>query len=276
MKHIFKRIVPAPLRPLLKNAYYGIVDPIEVLLGLRNPLVPPRRLLFVGPGDFQKIGEEFFGYFVDRGGLKPSDSVLDVGCGVGRMAVPLTRYLREGRYEGIDIVSEGIEWCRKNITPRFPNFRFQRADVQNDHYNPHGKWKASEYRFPFESASFDFVFLTSVFTHMLPKDLENYLAEIARVLKSGGRCMITYFLLTQDSLRAIEEGRSTQNFRHRGKGYRTVNPDDPESSVAYELEAIRALYSSLGLVIREPVHEGSWYGRKDYLTYQDLIVAEKG
>ena len=41
----------------------------------------------------------------------------------------------------------------------------------------------------------DVAFLTSVFTHMLPEDVEHYLDELARVLKPGGRTLITWFLL---------------------------------------------------------------------------------
>ncbi len=72
-------------------------------------------------GEFRATGEEFLTYFIEIGGLRPSDRVLDVGCGVGRMAVPLTRYLSpEGRYEGFDVMANAVEWCQRHITPRFP------------------------------------------------------------------------------------------------------------------------------------------------------------
>jgi len=45
-----------------------------------------------------------------------------------------------------------------------------------------GTVAASEFVFPFADASFDFVSLASVFTHMLPVDLEHYAGQIARVL----------------------------------------------------------------------------------------------
>ena len=49
------------------------------------------------------------------------NSVLDVGCGIGRMAIPLARYLNtDGKYEGFDIIPENIAWCQRAITPRYP------------------------------------------------------------------------------------------------------------------------------------------------------------
>jgi SAM-dependent methyltransferase len=141
----------------------AVLDARDAVLRRRDPLTPPRRLGFVGGGDFRTAGEAFRQLFVDVGGLRPEDDVLDVGSGVGRGAIGLTGWL-QGRYEGIDVVRRGIEWCQQAITPRYPNFHFQVADVYNRHYNPVGRFSASEYRFPFEDRSFDFVVLTSVFT----------------------------------------------------------------------------------------------------------------
>jgi SAM-dependent methyltransferase len=144
---------------------------------------------------------------------------LDVGSGIGRMALPLTRYLSErGTYDGIEIVPSGVKWCRKAITPRHPNFRFHEIDVYNLEYNPKGRLKADEYRFPFPDASFDFMFLTSIFTHMLPRDIENYVGELGRVAAPGARCFITLFLLNEESRSAIRKGGLALHFDHEGPG----------------------------------------------------------
>ena len=71
------------------------------------------------------MGREFLGYFRTLGGSEPDQRVLDIGCGPGRMAIPLTRFLTEkGRYDGVDTWTEAVDWCAKNITPRFGNFNF--------------------------------------------------------------------------------------------------------------------------------------------------------
>ncbi len=145
----------------------------------------------------RKTGQEFLRYFIDLGGLKPDDAVLDVGCGRGRMAISLTQYLRRrGRYEGFDITSAHIDWCAEHVSRPYPNFRFALSDIFNAAYNPTGKTRASEYVFPYPDATFDLVFPTSPFSpSMLPGDLEHYVSEISRVTKKGGRCLATFFLL---------------------------------------------------------------------------------
>jgi len=175
--------------------------------------MPPERLIRkIGPGDFRIIGNEFFHHFVTKGGLRPDAHVLDVGCGCGRMAIPLTRYLTSGSYEGFDASRVLVAWCQDNITPNYPNFRFQHVDVLNQAYNSSGKIRPSELRFPYGDGSFDFVFLCSVFTHMLALDLEHYISEITRVLKDEGTSFITFFLLNAESEQLLTEKRSSEKF----------------------------------------------------------------
>ncbi len=261
---------------VLKKANYFLIDSFESMVGLRDELTPPRSLIFVGDGDFKKTGEEFLRHFVEIGGLKKNDCVLDVGCGIGRMAIPLTGYLSsEGSYEGFDIVAKGINWCTKRITSKFPNFKFQLADVSNPRYHTKGKQKSSAYRFPYEDQSFDFVCLTSVFTHMLPNDVENYLFQISRVLKPNGKCFVTFFLLNTESLSLIDKKRSRFDFKYSYGDCRIEHEDMPENVVSYTEILVRNLYEKNQLMIIELIHFGSWCGRENFVSFQDIIVATK-
>lgn len=65
---------------------------------------------------------------------------------------------------------------------------------------------------------------------MLPQDMENYLSEIAPILKEGGRCLITYFLLTQDSLKLLGEKASSIAFKYALQGCR-VEDKNPAIAV---------------------------------------------
>jgi ubiquinone/menaquinone biosynthesis C-methylase UbiE len=250
------------------------MDGVDFLLGRRGELVPPRYLNFVGDGNFAAVGDEFLKHFVELGGLSPSHRVLDVGCGIGRMARPLTKYLASGSYEGIDIVPEGIDWSRRVISERYPNFRFQLADVRNLMYNPQGRFEAAEYQFPFGDGEFDFTCLTSVFTHMRKREMERYLFEIARTLRPGGRCFATYFLLNDESRALIEGGRSSLDIRYPLEGCWTSDEDVPEHAVGFDEGYVRKLYADLGFVV-ETVRYGEWCGRREYLSYQDILVARR-
>jgi SAM-dependent methyltransferase len=199
------------------------------LYNLLTPSIPlPNDEVVAAVGGGFAVGFEFLGLLVQRAGLLPSHRVLDVGCGIGRMAYPLAYYLEDsGGYEGFDIVADSIEWASAAFQPRFPNVRFVHVDVWNKWFNPTGSIQADVFEFPYPSASFDFVLLASVFTHMYPRDVRHYLAEIARVLPNGGRVFATCFLLDRESRGLIEAGRSSQPFVHALEECWTMNPDIP-------------------------------------------------
>lgn len=275
MRENTARFTPSRLKARLRRLLVSLEYRTGIVVFRRDPLVPPSWLHCIGDGDYAEIGEEFFRYFTEIAGLKPHERVLDVGCGTGRMARPLTKYLTDGSYDGLDIVEPSIKWCQKTYTPRFRNFHFHFTDIHNKAYNRSGTCQAAQYRFPFNDSSFDLVFLTSVFTHMLPADMENYLREIKRVLKPGGRCLITYFLLNAASLKLIEAHASTINFKGELGGCRVDNMEVPEAAVAYDENRIRELYEKYKMSILEPVRYGTWCGWKDGLSYQDIVVASR-
>lgn len=279
MNQLFRmtiRVTPASVKNVIKKFVWAMLDLVDLLSGKRDPLIPPRSMIFVGDGDFKEVGNEFKRLFQELGHLEPHHRVLDVGCGIGRIAVPLVGFLsNRGGYWGFDIVAEGIEWCQKNITSKYPNFHFTHSDIQNKFYNPLGKYQASTYKFPYETGFFDFIFLTSVFTHMFPEDLDNYLKEICRVLKPWGTCFITFFLLNNESEGLIRKGASSQKFVYDLNGCFTTDKVNPEVAIAYKETDIRDLFKKYQIAISEPVRFGSWCGREKYLSYQDIILAIK-
>jgi SAM-dependent methyltransferase len=255
--------IPRPLRWALRRAYLMPADLIDKVTGRRNPMVPPRSQMFVGSvEDFESSGALLVDRLTRVAGLRRDSHVLDIGCGIGRLAVALTSRLGpEGRYEGLDIVPSGIEWCTGHITPRHPNFRFTLADVHNGEYNPNGRVAPTEYRLPYRDASFDLVVLTSVFTHMLPAETERYLDEIARVLKPGGHCFATYSLLNDESRRLMADGSADMRFDHAIGPCAVVDTKVPELAVGYDEAYVREASAAAGLE-PEDVLYGSWSGRR--------------
>ncbi len=269
-----EKYIPVSVKPALQRLYKVINDAVDALVG-REEMVPPWSMTRTEALEYIRSGEQMKDYFVRFGGLGPKDCVLDVGCGTGRLALPLTKLMSsDGEYRGFDTKVDGITWCRKNITSSYPNFQFQHCPVYNSHYNADGGLSAARFRFPYEEAYFDFVFLYSVFTHMLPPDLENYISEIARVLKPGGTCFSSFFLVNEESARLIQSGSSGQAFVHRIEGCLTTNKADPESALAYEEETVRELFQKSSFRVESPYY-GSCCGRAQFISYQDFVVARK-
>src|SRR5580692_607646 len=129
------------------------------------PLPAERSVVMAEQASFKAIGTEFLSHFIDFGGLAPDHTVLDIGCGGGRMAAALLYYLSEGSYAGFDVHKPSIEWCRKAIAPRHPRFDFRFVDLDNPIYNA-SKHSATEFTFPYRESTFDFAIATSLFTHM--------------------------------------------------------------------------------------------------------------
>jgi len=192
-------------------------------------------------------------------GLQPEHRVLDVGSGIGNLALGLVGYLRGG-YDGVEIHQEAVTWCQRAITPRHPEFRFHRADIRNRAYNPRGSVPASAYRFPFADQSFDFILLGSVFTHMLPDEIENYVQEISRLLKPRGICVASYFLLNDDSRPGVEAGHSFMSFEigHASGVCRLHSEDIPEAAVAVEEDFVRITHQRAGLRVQH-LRRGRWW-----------------
>jgi len=228
----------------------------------------PKSTSFIGAGDYDAIGKEFLNYFVNLCELKPQHSVLDIGCGIGRMAMPLTGYLTNGDYFGFDVHRQGINWCIENISSKFSNFTFHHVDLYSQSYNPQGTVKAAEYIFPYDQI-FDFVFLTSVFTHMLPEEVAHYLSEIDRVLKPGGTCLATFFIIFDD--RAPDPETTSIYFHKVTDDYWVKDFTRHDRALAYNMETIVHLCGNFSM----DVHEGSWTCRTGYNNYQDIVILKK-
>jgi hypothetical protein len=107
----------------------------------------------------------------------------------------------------------------------------------------------------------------SLFTHLLPDELERYLGEIARVLKRDGQALMTFYLLNDDALRAIATGKldPQYSFRFDHGSHRVTWEDAPGYIVACEEEFLRQACADAGLRLLE-THYGQWCGRAEYLS----------
>lgn len=266
---------------LARRAAYFSLTPFDYLWRALNGKsdAPPLYLRrHVGPlRSFETSGAEFMAYLQLLCKLQPRERVLDIGCGCGQMALHLLDYLdeQEGSYAGVDIHRPSINWCRRYIGGARPNFEFQYLDVKSDAYNPSGRHRAENLRFAFADQEFDVILLKSVFTHMRPPEVENYLGEVARLLSKRGRTLATFFLLNEKQQELARQGRNQLHFDYGDDTWRYVYQNSPESAAAYEESFIMKLLERSGLKLKEPIMYGRWTGRADGLSYQDMLLLEK-
>ena len=264
---------------LAREVALRLIDPLDRLVRAANGKrdLPPIHLRrYVGPlRSFESSGAEFVAYLKLVARLAPHESLLDIGCGCGLIALGLQDYLStSGAYVGLDIHKPSIRWCQRAIQNGRPQFRFDWIDVRNATFHPRGAARAENYVLPVSDAAVDVVLLKSVFTHMRPAEVENYLRETARALKPGGRCLLTAFLFEADPTIEARYGRTPLTFRFGDATWRYEYAASPDTAIAYSQSFMVRVLSQQGFMIQN-VLPGLWRDQQRGLSYQDLLLVEK-
>ena len=110
MKKILQHI-PPPIKCFARIIMHSCIDVYHSITGTRKPMSPPAiTSLLVGGGDFQVIGNSIKEDLITTTGLNENSTVLEVGCGYGRVAAALTVLIYSpGRYDGVEIVEKAVE-----------------------------------------------------------------------------------------------------------------------------------------------------------------------
>lgn len=124
-------------------------------------------------GEFEPLGVIEKALVIQLG-LRPNDYLIDVGCGSGRLAKPLSDYL-SGPYLGIDVVPDLVEFARTLVGRA--DWRFEVVDG---------------FQIPEQNGRADMVCFFSVFTHLLHEQSYLYLQEAKRVLKPSGKIVFSF------------------------------------------------------------------------------------
>lgn len=257
---IIRKLLFFPSRIIAGKQFYNGIE------------LPHKGMIFTGGGDFVATGEKFLSYFIEFGSLKDDDVILDIGSGMGRMAIPMTTFLKPpGEYFGLELMDQGVDWCKEHISKRFPHFHFVKANVKNDLYNLSGM-EASKFQFPFEDDKFDFVLLISVFTHMLPHEIEHYLEEMNRCMNKGARALITFFIYSNEN--NLREN-NFEKFYIQEKHYALMDTNVKSANVAFSYSYLQTIISKMGFNIKK-YFEGSWKsGDPTSKDFQDILIIEK-
>jgi ubiquinone/menaquinone biosynthesis C-methylase UbiE len=116
---------------------------------------------------------------LELAGLKTGESVLDVGCGTGTLAIAAKRHVGSaGNVYGIDASPEMIVRAQEKAKKSAAEVTFRNAFVEN---------------LPFPDATFDVVLSTTMLHHLPDKARRQCLREVSRVLKPAGRFLAVDF-----------------------------------------------------------------------------------
>lgn len=165
----------------------------------------------VGRGSFDVIGLSELAV-LQREGLQPTHTLVDFGCGTGRLAVQAIPALHGGHYIGIDISNEMLRRLGDRLKVHTAggtcrvSLMHQPTEV-----------------FPIEASTVDMLCAFSVFTHMEHEDTFRYLREARRVVRPGGRLVFSCLPMDSTLGRQVFRDAASVDFQSRWSNVRSVS-----------------------------------------------------
>lgn len=250
---VFKAVVNSfDLLPKLVYEELSRIPPnhMRIRVGVGNRIFANQVVFVTGPKDFWM-------HAFHSGLCRLDSTIVDIGCGCGRYAHPLRDYRFKserftGKYIGVDIDEEMLEWCGRNFDAG--RFSFHRSNHASKAYRGAENGN-SHYHVPLADESADFVFSMSLFTHLLEEQLGNYCQESYRVLRSGGHMAMACFSMDHPP----PTYGTRHSFRQRiGNAY-VESLEVPEAAVAYEEKYLFAVAQAAGFRTAEILEApGDW------------------
>jgi ubiquinone/menaquinone biosynthesis C-methylase UbiE len=114
----------------------------------------------------------FKGRLIDQAAVQPGDSVLDLGCGTGTLAIQLKQRVPRAEVVGLDGDPDMLSRARSKALRAGLPIRFDQG---------------LSWELPYPNERFDVVLSTLFFHHLDVRGRFRTLAEVARVLKPEGR-----------------------------------------------------------------------------------------
>lgn len=285
MTSLFKKVLQRPLWQEPVTAIgLRMLDPVDWVARRINGYadLPPfsRRVRSngltrqFGGARFAAEGNHLVEQMKSLAGLTPASNVLEIGCGVGRSAISLAKFLETGRYVGMDIERVSIDAFKGNPALSRPDFSVEWLNIYNELYNPEGSQAADAYRFPHNDDAFDLIFHFSVFTHMMEEDVRNYVGEMARMTAKGGYCLFSGFLMNHDPKTSAAKMPFKTGVAHH------MREDIPTVMIGYDEAFFDDLFAQHGM---EKAHDsvlGTWRGEGSSVSStqifaQDILIYTK-
>jgi SAM-dependent methyltransferase len=250
---ILRKLVPS-VATLSYNPFFKIVGN-AIARAVARPFpelreLPPNHLCIrVGCGNrifnshvmFIEASSNCWLTFLSRKYCTSSSDVVELGCGCGRIARSLKEPWFQGSYVGIDIDDEMLGYCRDN----FPigRFKFKLSPHNNSTYSSGNSNDTPRTELDLviaEPNSKDFVYAFTLYTHLLERELTDYLRETYRILRTGGIMYINFFCIEH-----VELGRRW-TFQHQRGNAHVESVRYPEAAVAYHEAFMTQLATDCG------------------------------
>lgn len=213
------------------------------------------------------------------------NNILDVGCGTGIVGIACEPFLgKNGRYIGIDVSRADIDFCKKHFSS--PRYAFQHLNVKNPTYSP--EQVSAQKKWNVENNSMDMITALSVWTHLNEEDAIFYFNEINRVLKPGGKAIVTFFVLDDLYSHSLKHRTDAKGKFHSTCQNRWIfdNPSSeshdwfhtrwakyPEDAIGITPTGIRKLTEKTNLT-QEENYIGNWKEIRG-VYFQDILVFRK-
>lgn len=237
-------------------------------------LIPPTWLQTLVGGQYVKVGKAFVDQFGVQNLFEKESKILDAGCGPGRMAIHFIDKLDlhlGGELHGFDCHQASIKWASENISQKHSNFIFKHVNAYNSFYNPTGALNVpNKIVFPYENEYFDFMFSTSLFTHLTKPYTERYLKELFRVSKPGANVLATFFVSdkqpkqTSDLISSPKRSRRQKLFKYDEVSY-VANLKNPSAFIVYKRNYLEKLITNIGFTILQNPNgfQAQWIFKKE-------------
>ncbi len=247
--HLIRAVIPSTAKLSYNSAFRVLGDVASEIPTLIYPefrSLPSNHLrVRVGVGNkiifnqpwYLQAGIDFWLRWLSSGYITGTSDVVEIGCGCGRVAHHLRGDWFKGTYVGIDIDQELLDWSASHF-PR-EKFTFVLSPHTSATYSAGFVHEGSLFSFP-ENWEKDFIYSTSVYTHLLEREVINYTRESFRILRDNGTMYLTFFCMD-----SVECGRRW-TFQHKiGEAY-VENTRYPEAAVAYSRDFMENLCRAVG------------------------------
>lgn len=227
-------------------------------------VLPPRHLrtqmsgiAFASNDFFLQSAEVEASRLVETLAYTKGSFVVDIGSGLGRLALGMLCEVGHAKYLGLEANREFVAWCQRHISRYHPSYRFVHIDVVNELYNPGGTIDGDRIELPVETRSADVVYLWGLFTNLEPDQARIYISEISRIVRNEGRIFLTAFV-EDDPADVVVNPTNYVPYVCSG----------PLHVVRYSKDYLFSLFAKHGLLVTDFRHHGGTFPKQSEIYLQ--------